>query len=66
MAGFDVKNDITPVNTAKGITKPTIAAMRTALNTYNSTSYSNDRLESMFENDLVYACRLHGLTVDGL
>lgn len=66
MALFDVKNDVTPVNTLKPPSAPTVAALRTALTTYNATSYSVDRLNTMSENDMVYAARLHGLTVVGL
>ncbi len=66
MALYDVKNDVTPVNTLKPPSAPTIAALRSALTTYNATSYSTDRLNTMAENDMIYACRLHGLTVTGL
>jgi hypothetical protein len=67
MADFDIPNDTVPQNpTKRAYTKPTIAAMKTALDTYNSTSYTAARMLSMTENDLLYACRLHGLTVTGL
>lgn len=66
MAEFDVKNDVVPVNLRKPASKPTITALRTALNTFSATSYSATRLNSMTELDMVSAARAHGLTVDGL
>lgn len=66
MANYDVKNDVAPVNTLKPPSKPTVSALRTALNAHNGTSYSAARLDIMGDNDMVYAARLHGLTVDGL
>ena len=67
MANHDVKNDTTPANTLKLPSKPTISAMRTALLTVNGgASYPAATLNTMTQNDMVYACRLHGLTVDGL
>lgn len=66
MANHDVLNDVAPVNALKRPSKPTVSALRTALNTYSATSYSTDRLNAMTKNDMVYAARLHGLTVDGV
>ena len=66
MALYDVKNDVTPVNRFKPPSEPTIAELRAALTAYNATSYSTDRLNTMSDNDMIYACRLHGLTVNGL
>ena len=66
MALYDVKNDVTPVNTLKPPSAPTVAALRSALTAYNATSYGTNRLNTMSENDMIYACRLHGLTVNGL
>jgi 5,10-methylene-tetrahydrofolate dehydrogenase/methenyl tetrahydrofolate cyclohydrolase len=44
--------------------RPTIAALKTALATVNGgTSYTADRLASLTYNDLVHACRVHGLSV---
>jgi len=66
MANHDVKNDVAPVNQFKPPSEPTVAELRAALTTYNATSYSTDRLNAMSDNDMIYACRLHGLTVNGL
>lgn len=66
MANHDVKNDVTPVNTWKPTSEPTIAELRAALTAHNATSYSSTRLDTMTELDMVYACRQHGLTVNGL
>ena len=67
MALYDVRNDPAPQNALKPPSTPTIGAMRTALLTVNSgNSYPNSRLETMTENDMVSACRLHGLSVVGL
>ena len=66
MANFDIKNDVLPVNANKLPSLPTISALRTALTAYNSTSYSSTRLDSMTENDMIYACRVHSLSVAGL
>jgi hypothetical protein len=40
-----------------------ISALDTALNTYNSTSYSTQRLNAMSYRDKLYAARLHKVTV---
>lgn len=66
MAQFDVQNDTTPHNPLVVNTKPTIAAMRTALNTFSSTTYPSNILDYMTENDMVKACVDNGLTVSGL
>lgn len=66
MAIFDIKNDTQPQNRQKPPSKPTISALRTALTTYSATSYSPERLNAMTENDMIYAARVHNLTVDGL
>lgn len=66
MANFDIKSDTTPKNNAVPPVGPSITALRSALSTFNATSYSNDRLDAMSENDMVYAARVHGLTVAGV
>lgn len=67
MANFDVKNSVLPNNASKPPSLPTIAAMRTSLLTVNGgLSYPADRLEAMTRNDMIYACRQHGLTPAGL
>jgi cytoplasmic iron level regulating protein YaaA (DUF328/UPF0246 family) len=66
MARTDVKNDITPVNTRKPPSKPTVAALRAALTAYSGTTYSAVKLDGMQKNDMVFAARTHSLTVDGL
>lgn len=68
VADFFVKGDTlpalttTPVNTLR----PTVAALKAALTAFNSTSYSTARMHTMSYNDLVYAARLHSLSVVGL
>lgn len=66
MVDFDPQNDTVPKNSLVVKTFPTIAALKAALNTYNATSYTAARMMSMTENDLIYACKLHSLTVVGL
>lgn len=66
MPNYDVKNDVTPVQPFDPPHLPTISAMRTALSTFSATSYSTDRLNTMTELDMLYACRVHNLTVAGL
>jgi hypothetical protein len=63
MADLDFFNDKTPVLAFKKPSSPTISQLKSALTTFNSTSYTPARLQTMTENDLVYAARLHGLTV---
>lgn len=67
MADYDLKNDVLPkLVYPKAGTKPTIAAMKAALTTFSAASYTPARLFSMSENDLLYACQLHGLAVVGI
>lgn len=66
MPDFDIKADKVPQNGNKPPVGPTIAGLKSALSTYNSTSYSAARLLSMTKTDLIYAARLHGLSVNGL
>lgn len=66
MANFDILNDTTPKNSAKRPAGPTITALRTALNTFSATSYSTSRLNAMSENDMIYASKVHGLTIPGI
>lgn len=66
MANFDLDYDVAPAQTNRTSRGPSIASMRTALNGFNATSYSTFRLDAMAENDMVYACKLHGLTPAGL
>ena len=66
MAQYDLKGDTTPQNANRAATGPTVAAFRTALAAYNSTSYTSARLDTMSKRDMRYAARLHGLTVAGL
>jgi hypothetical protein len=66
MAINDIKADVTPVNTKRPAAKPIVSALRTALNTYNATSYSTTRLNAMTKLDMLNAARIHGLTVDGV
>lgn len=69
MADFHVKSDTVPALGAVGAPthlRPTIAALKSALTTFNATSYSAARLHAMTYNDLAYAARLHSLSVVGL
>lgn len=67
MADFDRYNDTTPQNALKQPRLPKISALRTALKTVNSgASYTDARLASMTQNDMIYAARQHNLTVTGL
>lgn len=66
MPAFDVKYDTAPQNPFSKPRGPQISAMKTALSTFNSTSYTADRMDQMSKGDLVYACQIHGLTVAGL
>lgn len=68
MADYDIRTTTTPAQPfpSRGWRKPTIAAMKTALDTYNSTSYTAARMLTMTYNDLLYACQLHGLSVVGI
>jgi hypothetical protein len=66
MANFDIVTDPAPQNTVKPVSGPTITALRAALTAHNATSYSAARLDQYSENDMVYACKVHGLSVTGL
>lgn len=66
MANHDIRNDVAPAQTLKRPSLPTVAALRTALNTHSATSYSTDRLNGMSKNDMISAARTHGLSVAGL
>lgn len=64
MADFDIYNDKLPRRVYNTDRKPTIAQLKAALTAFSATSYSTARLHAMSENDLIAACRLHGLTVN--
>ena len=66
MPAFDIKYDTLPQNRATKPRGPSIANLKAALTTYNSTSYTADRMNGMSENDLISACVIHNLTVAGL
>ena len=67
MAIFDIQYDTQPQNTFAAPRGPKISDMRTALAAVNSgLSYTADRLNAMTENDMISACRIHGLAVGGL
>lgn len=63
---FDQRYDTAPANTKQRPRGPKISDLKAALTTFNSTSYTADRLNAMTYNDLVHACVVHGLTVTGL
>lgn len=66
MPAFDIRYDTTPQNKQGRPRGPKISDMKTALTTFSASSYTADRLNQMSENDLVYACVTHNLTVSGL
>jgi hypothetical protein len=66
MANHDVRIDITPQNAFRRAKGPTITALRAALTAHSGVSYPSHRLDTMTDNDMVYAARVHGLTVAGL
>lgn len=68
MADLHVKSNTTPAltNASPNGLRPTVAALKTALNAHSATSYSASRMHTMSYNDLIYAARLHGLSVVGL
>ena len=67
MADHDIKYDTLPANTLVRPRGPKIADMKTALSGVNGgASYTPSRLNTMSKNDMVSACRIHGLTVAGL
>ena len=67
MAGFDVKNDITPQNVRKPASLPTISALRAAIAASGvAASYPTATLQGATENDLIAICRTHSIPVAGL
>jgi hypothetical protein len=66
MAINDIHNDYTPHLQHKLTSQPTISALRTALSTFSSTTYTSAVLNGMTKRDMEYAARLNGLTVAGL
>jgi hypothetical protein len=67
MAQLDPKYDYTPFNTwgtrGRGAS---VAQLRATLLAYNSTSYSNTRLDGMTKIDMTGAVKFHGLTLQGV
>lgn len=67
MADIDLKTDITPVNRNQKPTGPTISALKTAITGSGAAaSYPAATLQKLTRNDLVYICKLHGISVVGL
>jgi len=67
LANHDVRNATTPLLLHKPPSEPTVTELRTALLTVNGgLSYPAAVLEGMSYNDMVYACRVHALSVNGL
>ena len=66
MPTFDIRYDTTPANRATLPRGPSLVNLKAALTTYNATSYTAVRMNQMSKNDLIHACTLHGLTVNGL
>lgn len=68
MANFDVNADSTPVLVnKKADTKPTITALRTAIEgSAVSASYPATFLNAATKDDLIYVAKTHGIEVVGL
>ena len=67
MANFDILNDKTPVLTFDHPSLPIVSAMRTAIaGSSASASYPAAVLDAATKNDLIYICRVHGISVAGL
>lgn len=65
MAGFDVRDSITPVNKLTNTRNaPTIAALKAAISgSAHSASYPTAVLNAASKLDLVNICRIHGISV---
>lgn len=68
MAQLDVNADTTPVLVnKKADTKPTISALRTAIEGSGvAASYPTAVLEASTKDDLIYICKTHSISVVGL
>jgi len=67
MANFDQINDTTPVLTFDHPSLPIVSAMRTAIAASGvSASYPSALLDAATKQDLMYICRVHGISVAGL
>jgi hypothetical protein len=67
MADWDVQNDTTPKNSLVTKTLPTIAALKAAIaGSGVAASYPTAVLLGSTENDLIYICKLHNISVVGL
>ena len=67
MANHDVRNDTTPALPFDPPHLPKVSDLRTALLTvYGGASYPAAVLNTMTLNDMVYAARVHSLSVAGL
>lgn len=63
---LDIHYDITPLQTNEPPRGPSIAAMKSALSTADSTTFTATVMRTMTKNDLIYACKVRGLNVTGL
>jgi len=63
---FDIRYNTTPASLASRPRGPSLVNLKAALTTYSATSYTAARMNQMSKNDLIHACALHGLTVNGL
>lgn len=67
MVDLDVRNGITPVQTIKQPSAPTVAALKAAISgSAFAARYPAAFMHAATYNDLVYVCRLHGITVAGI
>lgn len=66
MANFDIKYDTVPQSPFGAPRGPSVTALRSALTTFNATSYSSVRLDQMSKGDMISAARIHALSVPGL
>ena len=66
MAHADLFNDVTPQKVFRPVKGAKVADLKAALTTFSATSYPAAVTQAMTRQDLIYAARLHGLSVNGL
>jgi hypothetical protein len=68
MAIGDVKHSLTPHNSNRiANDHPSVGGLRTAIiGSAQSASYPVAFLNTATKQDLIYICKLHGITVEGL
>lgn len=67
MVDLDTRNAITPLNTIKPPSAPTVAALKAAIaGSAHAAKYPAAFMHTATLNDLIYVCRLHSIAVAGL